>query len=256
MWHAPNDPQIFGALEIDARPLLRFVEVARAAGHYVTPTHLAGRALARALVAVPDLNVQLKRGRVFPRSGVDIFFITAVGGGHDLSGVKISHVPERSAIDIAAELATRSSAMKAGRDRDFAKTKRLMDRLPPWLLEPVLRASSFVADNLALDMPMLGLRKHPFGSAMVTSIGMLGLPSGFAPLAWMYGVPLLLCVGEIGPRAVVIDGKVEPCPMLPITASIDHRYVDGWHISKAMAAFRDYLAAPEQFEPVVGLHAA
>lgn len=256
MWRAPDDPQIFGALDIDARPAQRFIKAARAAGHYLTPTHLVGRALAQALVAVPDLNVQLRHGRVIPRASVDIFFVTAVSGGRDLSGVKIRNVPEQSAIEIASELAERSQAMKAGRDRDFAKTKSVVDRTPAWLLRSVLRIGSFLTDGLGIDVPMLSLRKHPFGSAMVTSVGMFGLPSGFAPLAWMYDVPLLLCVGEIMSRPVVVDGKVEPCPMLPITATIDHRYVDGWHVSKAMAAFRDYLAAPEHFEPVVGLHAA
>ena len=34
-----------------------------------------------------------------------------------------------------------------------------------------------------------------------------------------------------------------------ISATIDHRYVDGWHVSRAMAAFREYLAAPDRFEP-------
>jgi pyruvate dehydrogenase E2 component (dihydrolipoamide acetyltransferase) len=256
MWQPPNDPQIFGALEIDARPARRFIKRARDAGYHVTATHLVGRALAHALVEVPDLNVQLKRGRVFPRSSVDIFFITSVGGGRDLSGVKIRNVPEHPVVEIASELAERSQAMKAGRDRDFARTKRLMDRTPAWLLRPALRAASFITDGLGLDLPMLSLHKHPFGSAMVTSVGMFGLPSGFAPLAWMYDVPVLVCVGEIVQRAVVVENKVEPCPMLPITATIDHRYVDGWHVSKAMAAFRDYLAAPERFEPMVGLHAA
>lgn len=31
-------------------------------------------------------------------------------------------------------------------------------------------------------------------------------------------------------------------------ATIDHRYADGWHISRAMAAFREYLADPQRFE--------
>ena len=52
-------------------------------------------------------------------------------------------------------------------------------------------------------------------------------------------------------RAVVVDGKVAVREMLPITATIDHRYADGWHISKLMAAFREYLAAPERFEPAL-----
>lgn len=256
MWHAPDDPQIFGSLDVDARPALKFIATARAAGRHLTPTHLVGRALAHAFARVPDLNVRLRRGRAYPRPSVDIFFITAVAGGHDLSGVKVQSVDERSAIEIAGELAERASAMKAGRDRDFAKTKKLMDRLPPALLRRAIRATTFLADDLGIDIPMLSLKNNPFGSAMVSSVGMFGLPSGFAPLAWMYDVPVLLLVGEITDKPVVVDGKVEVGPMLPISATLDHRYVDGWHVSRLMAAFREYLATPERFEPVLGLHAA
>jgi len=254
MWHAPDDPQIFGALDIDAAPVLAFIARARAAGHHVTATHVVGRALAHALVQVPDLNVQIRRGRAKPRPTVDVFFITAVAGGHDLSGVKIVDVPGKPAHVIAEELSRRSQAMKQGKDKDFAKTKRLMDALPPRLLRGALRLTALLTEDLGLDLPMLALRRSPFGSAMVTSVGMFGLPHGFAPLAWMYDVPLLILVGEITQRAVVVDGKVEARAMLPITATIDHRYVDGWHVSKAMAAFREYLADPDAFEaprPVV-----
>jgi pyruvate/2-oxoglutarate dehydrogenase complex dihydrolipoamide acyltransferase (E2) component len=39
--------------------------------------------------------------------------------------------------------------------------------------------------------------------------------------------------------------------MLPITATIDHRFVDGWHIARAMKTFRAYLEAPATFEPEI-----
>ncbi len=104
---------------------------------------------------------------------------------------------------------------------------------------------------LRRDIALLGLEKNPFGSAMVSSVGMLGLPHGFAPLSWMYDVPLLLLVGEITQKAVVRDGRIVARAMLPICATIDHRYVDGSHISRLMAAFSAYLAAPARFEPRV-----
>ena len=119
------------------------------------------------------------------------------------------------------------------------------------MTRPALRTTAFVTQDLGLDLPMLALRRAPFGSAMISSVGMFGLPQGFAPLAWMYDVPLLLLVGEIGARAVVDHGSVVPREILPISATIDHRYVDGWHVSRAMAAFRDYLAAPEKHEPAL-----
>jgi pyruvate/2-oxoglutarate dehydrogenase complex dihydrolipoamide acyltransferase (E2) component len=249
MWHAPDDPQIFGALELDARPLLDLVARERQHGRRVTATHLVGRAVAHALAKVPELNVRIRGGRAYPRDSVDVFFITAVEGGRDLSGVKIRDVDRRSALEVADELAQRSASLRRGEDRDFSRAKRFMDALPPRVLRPVIRAAAWLTEDLALDVPALGLHRAPFGSAMVTSVGMFGVPQGFAPLAWMYGVPLLVLVGEITPRPVVVGGRVEPRDTLPICATIDHRYADGWHVSQAMAAFREYLAAPARFEP-------
>jgi pyruvate dehydrogenase E2 component (dihydrolipoamide acetyltransferase) len=249
MWTAPNDPQIFGALELDAQPMRAFIDHARAAGHRVTPTHLVGRAVGHALATVPEVNVQIRGGRIIPRDSVDVFFITAVAGGHDLSGFKVADVDRKPVIAVARELAAGSSALKTGQDPDFARTKRLMDRLPPRLLRVALRLGALVTEDLRREIPALGLRRFPFGSAMVSSVGMLGLPQGFVPLAWMYDVPLLVLVGELTFKPVAIDGKVEVREVLPITATIDHRYADGWHISKLMAAFREYLAAPEKLEP-------
>jgi len=249
MWGPPNDPQIYGALDIDAAPVLAFIGAARTRGHHVTATHLVGRAVAHALDEVPDLNVRIRGTRSFPRRSIDVFFITAVSGGHDLSGVKVDAVDKRSVYEIAGELDTRARRMKAGDDREFSRSKQVMDRLPRVLLRAALRATSFVTSTLQLEIPPLALHPSPFGSAMVTSVGMFGLPQGFAPLAWMYDVPLLVLVGEITERAVVVDHHVEARPVLPITATIDHRYVDGWHVSRLMRAFQSYLAAPERYEP-------
>jgi pyruvate/2-oxoglutarate dehydrogenase complex dihydrolipoamide acyltransferase (E2) component len=249
IWNAPSDPQIYGGLDIDARPVLAFIERARSAGYRATPTHLVGRALAHALVEVPDLNVRIRRGRSRPRSSVDVFFISTVANGRDLSGVKIAHADIKPAVEIATELAQRSEAMKRGTDVDFARTKHLTDRIPSWLLRSALRATAFATQELELDIPRLGLHRAPFGSAMVSSVGMLGLPRAFIPLAWMYDVPIALLVGEITEQPVVVNGRVEAQLTLPISATIDHRYVDGWHVGKAMTAFRAYLAAPERFEP-------
>lgn len=250
MWHAPDDPQIFGALDLDARPVLAFIERQRAAGHRITPTHLVGRAIAHTLDEVPELNIRIRGGRAYPRPSIDVFFITAVAGGHDLSGVKVENAFGKPAVEIADELAMRAKAMKTGNDREFSRSKQLMDALPPRLLRIALRATAFLTEQLQLDLPMLGLRRAPFGSAMVSSVGMFGLPHGFAPLAWMYDVPLLVLVGEITEKPVVENGKVVARAMLPITATIDHRYADGWHVSRLLTAFREYLEDPAAFEPV------
>lgn len=250
IWRAPADPQIYGALEIDATKLVAAIDTLRAAGHHVTPTHFVGKALAHALVEVPDLNGQIFGGRIVPRPTVDIFFITAVKGGEDLSGVKVIDTPSRSVIEVAAELGTRSSALRRGEDREFSLTKRTMDALPHPLLRLAVRAAAAITHR-GHDLGALALHAHPFGSAMVTSIGMFGVPHGYAPLAWLYGVPVIVLVGELAERPVVVDHRVVVRPILPITATLDHRYVDGWHVSRAMKAFRSYLEDPAAFEPAL-----
>lgn len=251
MWRPPNDPQIFGILEVEASALLAFVARARERGAHVTLTHLVGRAVAHALHEVPDMNVHLVHGRVRPRPSVELFFIAAVGGGRDLSGVKVEDADRKSAVEIARELGTRGPELREGRDAHFARSKRLMEALPFPLLRPVLRFIAWLTADRAVSVPALGLQARPFGSAMVSSVGMFGLPIGFSPLAWMYRVPLLVFAGQVQDKPVAVDGRVEVRPVLPLTASIDHRYVDGWHISRFHRALTDYLAHPEAHEPAV-----
>jgi pyruvate dehydrogenase E2 component (dihydrolipoamide acetyltransferase) len=249
MWGPPSDPQIYGMLDVEATAALAFLEGCRAAGQHVTVTHLVGRAVAHALRKVPDLNVQIRGGQVRPRPTVDIFFITAVAGGHDLSGVKVERVDERPVWEVAAELDRRARRLKTSTDPEFKRTKAMTDRLPHRLLRSALRATAYLTNSLQVEVGPLALHPSPFGSAMVTSVGMFGLPQGLAPLAWMYDVPLLVLVGEVTERPMVVDHQVVARPVVPITATIDHRYVDGWHLGHLMRAFRGYLADPASFEP-------
>jgi pyruvate dehydrogenase E2 component (dihydrolipoamide acetyltransferase) len=249
MWGPPDDPQIYGAMEFDATPLQELIDKGRAAGHRITVTHLVGRSIALALAAVPDFNVRIHGSKMIPRESVDVFYITAVEGGRSLSGVKVENADKKSVFEIATELTARATKMKAGDDPDFAKTKKTMEALPRRALKGAMRFSAWVAGDRNRSIKALGVKANPFGSAMVTSVGMFGLPQGFAPLARFYRMPLLVLVGEITDKPVAIDGKVKVKPMLPLTATIDHRYADGWHISQLLKPFKAYFADPVAFEP-------
>jgi pyruvate dehydrogenase E2 component (dihydrolipoamide acetyltransferase) len=139
--------------------------------------------------------------------------------------------------------------MKRGDDPEFAKTKRTISGISRRLLRPSMRLSAWVAGDRNRGIKALGVKPAPFGSAMITSIGMFGIPQGFAPLARFYKMPLLVLVGEIHDKPVAIDGRVEVRPVLPLTATIDHRYADGWHIGQLIKPFRAYMENPAAFEP-------
>ena len=249
-WGPPDDPQFYGALELDAGALLEYVETIRERdGVHLTLTHLVGRAVAHALDQVPEANVRIARGKVHQREGVDVFFIVATGSGDELSGVKLCDVDKLSAVEVARELTGGVETLALGRDPAFGRAKRMLAVLPPRVLRRALRMSAWLTSDLDLDLPALGMRKESFGSAMVTSVGMWGVGQAYSPLAAYYRVPFLVCVGSVEQRARVVAGRVLARPVLTVTATFDHRYLDGFHAAKLSKALADYCAHPARFEP-------
>ena len=76
-------------------------------------------------------------------------------------------------------------------------------------------------------MSILGLNKFPFGACMITSVGMFGLDEAHAPHTPFARVPMLALIGAVRKQPVVVEDEVVIRPMITLTATIDHRYIDG-----------------------------
>jgi pyruvate/2-oxoglutarate dehydrogenase complex dihydrolipoamide acyltransferase (E2) component len=247
-WGPPLDPQIYGDLEIDATKLLAHHEdVRRATGVHVTVTHVVGRALGRALAAQPELNARLVRGRFHPRDSIDIFFVASVAGGSDVSGVKIEHVDRKSLTEVATELTRRVERIRSG-EVEVGGGSGAVDALPFSVLRPALRFAAWFTTDKNRDLKRLGLPRQPFGSAMVTSVGMFGVQKAYGPLSPLFRIPILALVSEIAEKPVVIKGEIVVRPMLTVTATMDHRFLDGSHAAGLARNVRAYLDDPAAFE--------
>jgi pyruvate dehydrogenase E2 component (dihydrolipoamide acetyltransferase) len=176
-----------------------------------------------------------------------VFVITSTGAGRDLSGVKVRDADRRDVGEVAAEVAHGAAEARAG-DSQLERAKRLLEVLPPSILRLALRAAAFATTDLGLDLSAMGMPREAFGGAMVSSVGMFGISEGWAPLSMMYRVPLLILVGEVEERPWAVDGRVEVRPAMTLTASIDHRWVDGHGIAGFARSFRSHLAEPLQAE--------
>jgi pyruvate dehydrogenase E2 component (dihydrolipoamide acetyltransferase) len=51
------------------------------------------------------------------------------------------------------------------------------------------------------------------------------------------------------PKPVVRDGEVVALPILTVSATMDHRYLDGAHAARLARSVRGYLEDPRAFEP-------
>jgi len=248
VWGRPNDPQIYGDLEVDAGKLQAYIERARAAsGVRVTVTHAVGKAIAHALGENPDLNVRLHRGRFVPRESVDVFFVASVGAGKDLSGLKVVSADRKSLVEIAEEIVRRVERIRE-RGGDETGSRAALDSTPGFVLGPVLRLATWLTTDRNVDLKRLGLPRQAFGSAMVSSVGMFGVQKAYGPLAPLYRVPILALVSEVAAKPVVVDGEIVARPILTLTATMDHRYLDGAHAARLGKSVREYLEDPARFE--------
>jgi pyruvate dehydrogenase E2 component (dihydrolipoamide acetyltransferase) len=252
-WDHPRDPTIYGTMTIRAEALLDYLKKKREKTEiHVTITHAAARALAIALRRHPELNGIIRFGKIYLRKNVDLFLQVALPskdkkdlGKVDLSGVKILQADTKSIEEIATEVQEKAMAIRQDKDPEFRKTKKMMFVLPSLLLRFVMRRLEFFQYTLNLNMSWLGMPRDPFGSAMVTSVGMMGIKIGYAPIFPPAHCHLLLLVGEVADEPVVEDGEVKVGKVLYLSGSFDHRMVDGYHAAVLSKDVKELLENPE-----------
>lgn len=246
-WGPPDEGNIYGKLQVDAGNLQAWLdETTQKTGQKVTVTHAVGKAVALGLAKAPSINGRIFMGGYVPFDTVDITFLVALEDGKDLAKVKIANLDKRPASDIAAELKRRSDKLRKGEDPEFEKSKGTLRALPTFVLRPLIKFFGWLTSSLGIAVPALGLEAYPFGSCIITSVGMLGIDEAFAPHTPFARVPVLVLVGAIKDTPVARDGQVVVRPILTMTATVDHRFVDGFQLATVAKTIRAALENPAE----------
>jgi pyruvate dehydrogenase E2 component (dihydrolipoamide acetyltransferase) len=246
-WGPPRDPTVYGVIDVDVGNALGFIEKVRnESGVKVTLTHLVGKAVGMAIAERPEVNAIIRRGRIYVRDTVDVFFQVAFEGGENLAGTKISRVNEKSLVDLARELAERADRIRVQKDHPTQKSARLLSRLPPAVTRVAMKLGERLTYDFDLDLHELGIPYDAFGSAMVTSVAGFGLTVGQAPLFPPSRTPICLTIGAVRDAPAVVDGRVQARPLLTIGASFDHRVADGYQAGRMAKRFREVLENPQE----------
>jgi pyruvate dehydrogenase E2 component (dihydrolipoamide acetyltransferase) len=230
-------------MEIEATPIVEYVtSVSAASGVRVTLTHVVGKAVAAGLRAVPDFNARVVFGRIVPYPRVDVGFAVDMADGGDLAPVTLRAVDTMTTIEIAREVAHRADRVRDGADRDFAASNTWIRATPRALIRPVLGFASLW--NGGLGLRAFGQPGFPLGGAFISNIGSLGLDEGYmAPLP-LARCPLYICIGAVHERPLVAAGAVVVRPVVILTATADHRIIDGAHAARLATFLRSALADP------------
>lgn len=248
MWGRPNDPSIYGSLDVDVTKALDLIhELREQSGKKVTMTHLVARAIAIVLAENPEVNAKVRFwGKLERRTSVDVFLTVASEGGRDLGGIRIDGADHKSIVEIAEAVRSSAEKVRTGNDERYQKSRSVFKTLPWWMTRPALRLSDFLTNELHLDLPEQGMPLDPFGSVLITNVGMFGIDTAFAPFVPISRVPMLILVTEVRDRPWVDHGELVVRPVLRLCATFDHRIIDGFKAGKIAARVSELLSAPER----------
>lgn len=242
-WAPPAEGNIHGKVTIDVTEAQRYIQHVRdTTGEKISITHLVGKAAGNALAKAPTLNGKILFGKFVPFDSVDITYLIASDG--DLAKTKIEHVDRKSVPEIAGELRERAQKVRSGEDVEFKKQMQSIKMIPMFMLRPLLKFTGWLSGALGVNIKALGVERHAFGSCVITSVGMLGFDEGYAPFTPFARVPLLLLVGAISEKPTVVDGEIVARPLVTITATVDHRFIDGAQLGTLAKEFRQVLEHP------------
>lgn len=253
-WSAPSEGNIYGKLVLDATDVLAYIAWLReTTGEKVTVTHVVGKAVAMALRASPGLNGRIRLGTFVPHETVDVTFLVALEGGNNLAKAKVERYDEKSVDQAARELRELAERLHAGKDDTFKKSMGPVKMLPTWILRYVVAISGYLTAIWGVKVPALGLEAFPFGSAIVTNVGVFGLDEGFAPPTPFAHVPVYVLMGAVKKAPWVNDaGELEVREQLTLTATLDHRFLDGAQGGTLAKTVREVFANPWQLSGLEG----
>lgn len=244
-WSSPREGNIYGKLTLDATEVMKYLEEKKEqTGSKVTITHFVGRVVGEALKRAPSLNGRIRFGRYIPHETVDVTFLVVLEGGSNLAKAKIDNTDQKSVEEIAGELKALAEKLRKGKDDDFNKSNNLLKMLPTWLIRPMVWFTGFLTSSLGIGAKPLGLEAYPFGSCIITSVGMLGIDEGWAPPTPFARVPLYVLIGALRDQPAVVDGELVIQPQVTLCATLDHRFVDGFQAATLANTVREFFANP------------
>ena len=244
-WRNSEEASFYGWVDLDAAGIRNVIERFKDEGKRISPTTIAAKAMAVAIANYSKVNSIIRWGRIYERQEVDIFLQVAPDDSGDaLSGMVIRECDKKSLEEISNEIRSRVKKIRSGEKDDFGKITKRLNHVPSFVIGIILRFMKMLNYTFNIWSPLFGSPRDAFGSAAVTSVGMLGIQRGLAPMMPHYPCPIIVTIGKLEFKAVVEDGEVVVREVLPICATFDHRLIDGVGASKMFKALKSYIANP------------
>lgn len=248
IYRKPRDSKIYGSVEIDVTELEKFISQKRKEGIKTTLTHLMTLIIGRAFSQeVPELNAYIKRGKVVKRSQVDGMVSVLLKNG-EMGSVKIENADQVTIKELSEIMAEKIKQSRKGDENKAMQSKHMLSSIAWPFRTWLFNLYKIVTIDWGLSLPGLNLSSDSFGSYVVSNIGNLGLDTGYAALLPSSNVSIVLIIGKVYKKPVVANDEIVPRKVFTLSATLDHRVVDGSHGGRLFRFIKHMVKNPQLLE--------
>ena len=254
IYKKPTDSKIYGLVDLDVTELEKYVAKKRKEGLKTTITYIITLIIGRAIREnVPELNTYVKRGKIVQREQVDGMVSVLLPGGQ-MGTVKVENADTTTIQELTDKIAQRIRDSRKGDENDAMQSKSLLANIPWPFRKWLFRLYRTITIDWGISLPGVGLDSNSFGSYVVSNIGTVGLDTGFGSLLPSSNVSLVFILGSILKKPAVVNDEVVPRRIMQLSATLDHRVVDGSHGGLLFRAIKQMAKNPEilETEPAPG----
>ncbi|NOR75250.1 MAG: dehydrogenase [Draconibacterium sp.] len=248
IYQKPIDSKIYGTVDIDVTELEKYISVQRKLGVKTTLTYIITLILGRAIrQEVPELNTYVKRGKIKQRDQVDATVSVLLPGGQ-MGSVKVENADQLTIAELSKEIGDKIAQSRKGNENDTMQSKNILSSIPWPFRNWVFKLYKTLTIHWGISMPGLGLDSNSFGSYVVSNIGSVGLDTGYGSLLPSSNVSFVMILGSVIKKPVVINDEIVIRRIMAISATLDHRVVDGSHGGKMFRIIKHFVKNPELLE--------
>jgi len=248
IYKKPTDSKIYGTVELDVTELEKYVTAKRKEGTKTTLTYLMTLIIGRSIrQEVPELNTYVRRGKIVQRERVDATVSVLLPGGQ-MGSVKITNADKLTVEEISDEIAEKIRNSRKGDENDTMQSKSFLSSFPWPFRNWVFKLYRTLTIHWGISVPGIGLDSNSFGSYIVSNIGTVGLDTGFGSLLPSSNVSVVLILGAINKKPVVLNDEIVPRRVMLLSATLDHRVVDGSHGGKLFRSIKYFIKNPDLLE--------
>ena len=247
-WNDSGDPSVFGRIEVDMTKIDAFMEKHNAENpdSKLTYTVIFARALGHGLGSSEKLCGKICFGQFIPQASVDISVLVDIQG-QNLANVVLTGCNTNTFTELNNQLRNAVKDTKSGNNREFNKQMNTMAYLPSFVIQAVLRVTSWLCYDLGLDIPLLKAKKHHYGFGILTNVTAFNVYDASAPLVPFTKSVVVALMNTPKERPIVVNGQIEIRKVMNFNLTYDHRFGDGVDAVKMLQAVTNVCENPENY---------